>query len=257
MTMNMIEVSVDHSAICDGDLGEIYQSMNTKQALLLPTGKNAFKRITKFALCRDFLVDSYTYAKAKQNFYIYGFSFNGETEPLEWERALILQQFPTESIKATFLSHLAWIHKIEQTNHFPKTTIYTTANSKELVIEGSKQWLKNCLAFSLYSLLLRVLCYKTKTDEWLTEISKQDSSDGAYVASIARETWNQILGDLSLIDTPTFCGFTPTPHNMHTVHHNSGFVSVFGYHSEMSVASVKKNKHWHLMKTRGFKLYTK
>ena len=71
-------------------LSEIYQSMITKQALLRKISNTEYERITPFVLCRDFLVDVYTFSKAKRDFSIYGMSFNGATESQDYNNIYIL-----------------------------------------------------------------------------------------------------------------------------------------------------------------------
>lgn len=228
-----------------------------QMALLKPDGAN-FERITPPVLCRDFLCDVFTFSKAKQDFGIYGMSFKGSKESPYYEAVFLQVWFPNKEAEGNFLEHLPLLHEIEARNGLPRTTIQTTI-SGEFVISGSGGWLQNCLRFSLYTFLLRTMCYPFKTSEnWIVDFGNSSAtSDGRYAKSIAPDAWTKVLTDLNTISTPDFCGFEVNQENLHMIHHNSGFISVFGLHSEISLASVKKNKHWTLMKERGFTLATK
>ena len=87
-------------------LAEIYQSMRTKQALAIPTNKDTFERITPYVLCRDFLVDVYTFSEAKKAFQIYGMEFDGTKHSPSWDGVYLLQQFPDAATKQHFLKQI-------------------------------------------------------------------------------------------------------------------------------------------------------
>lgn len=239
-------------------LAQRSQSMTLQLALLRPDGKN-YERITPLVLCRDFLCDVFTFSKAKQDFGIYGMSFKGKTDAPYYKNVLLQAQFPNEQAEKSFREHLPLLHALEKHNNHELTEVFKT-DAGETVVMGSPFWLENCLKFSLYTFLLRVMCYdfSPKDTNWIAEFGKaSNTSDGRYAKSVATDSWEKILKDLHSLDTDEFCGFEVDPKNISTIHHNSGFISVFGSHTEINTASVKKNKHWALMKERGFTLSTK
>ena len=236
-------------------LGEIYQSMKTKQALVIPEWKNTFERITPYVLCRDFLVDVYTFSEAKKAFEIYGMQFDGKNNSPAWDGVYMLQQFPESAIMQRFLKHLPHLHALERENHIPLTKV-EEISEKECLLFGHSAWLRNCLHLSLYSLLLRSLSYDVKlSDECWKELSQLKTTDGAYFKSVAPESWVKIFDNLALLNSPYFCGLSPKNHSDYAVHHNSGFISVLGKHSEQDQSSVRKNKHWILLRQRGLTTY--
>lgn len=241
-------------------LAEIYQSMTLKLAILRPNGDNSFERITPFVLCRDFLTDVYTFSKANLDFGIYGMHFKGSKEKPDYNNILLLAKFPNTDTKTTFLGNLSKLHTIEgsRKNQITLTTPIELSES-ELIIFADGAWLRNCLTFSLYTYLLRALCYvQSNVDDWIVEFgNKNQATDAAYAKSVHPSTWQRIFTDLSSIDTPDFCGFEVALSNLHKIHSNSGFISVFGSHREINREAVKQNTHWALMKERGFELNTK
>lgn len=243
-------------------MSEIYQSMGVRQALLRKTGEHSYERISNYVKCRDFLVDSYTYAKAEKDFNIYGYQFSGSKIQPDWTGTYLALKFPSATERLEFLKNIGYIHAIEHANGWPQTVLKDVEKSLEMVVEGDIKWIKNCLTFSLYSFLLRVACYKdfSKTGEptvgeWLIQFGKEKFSDSKYVASVDWKTWDRVLGDLDILSTPTWCGFDPRNSPTSTIHHNSGFISVFGSHSEISYACVRRNTHWQLMRERGLEMH--
>jgi hypothetical protein len=259
--MHKVTLTIHPSVIGPAYLAEIGQSQSTKQALVKKKNDGNYERISAFVKCRDFLVDSYSYSKDNLKFGIYGFHFDGTKLQPDWDQACLAHFFSDDKAKNAFLSNIGYIHSIEHANGWPETTVYEAENNI-LVTEGNKAWLANSLTFSLYSFLLRVACYPDFSKDqnvgtWLIEFGKQQFSDSKYVASISTKTWDRALGNLRLLATPTFCGFDPKKDPVGNIHHNSGFISVFGSHSEISYGTVKKNAHWQLMKERGFELHPK
>jgi hypothetical protein len=227
-------------------LGEIYQTMQQKQALCVPISDTEYERITPFVLCRDFLVDVYTFLPLKQKWNVYGMTFDGETYIPSHEAVYVLLQFANTKDRARFEEHLDLLHSLEKKNSIPQTRIQHVDDLQILVI-GHKKWLRSCLLLSLYTFMLRAWCYKfTATpDTWPAALSDlQNSNEGRYAKSVDPSTWKAVLKDLDLLVMPTFCGFNVQTTDRLTVHHNSGFFSVFGKHSEQSPPSVKENSHW-------------
>ena len=241
------------------DLAEIYQSMTVKQALLRGSG-GVYERITPYVLCRDFLVDVYSFSNAKKDFNIYGMAFNGSKEQPEYHHLPILLRFPSKQTKEIFLNHIPLLYDLEDHNRWGWTDLYQV-NDLEIVAEGSAEWLSSCLLVSLYTFLLRALCYDfeiTSDDQhWILAFGKLKGTDPRYAGSIADSTWKMIFNDLSILRTTDFCGFDVTTEATRTVHHNSGFISVFGYHSELSQSAVRKNAHWQHMQKQGIATYIK
>ena len=167
-------------------------------------------------------------------------------------------RFPTMKAQDTFIENLSLLHDLEKHNKITPAEVFSYKD-KELVIIGNKKWLMSCLSFSLYSLLLRILCYagkSQKNQDWLFKFATQDNQDARYIASIHPETLSTILNDLAILKTNQWCGLDPIQFKTAEVHHNSGLISVCGYHGEISKQMVKKNLHWQHFKEMGLKLAT-
>ena len=242
------------------NLDEIYQSMTMKQALLKRKSGTEYERITPYVLCRDFLVDVYTFSKAKRDFGIYGMAFEGSKYQPDQDGLPVLLRFPSKKTKNSFLEHLPILFELERMNCILRSEILE-ADELELVAAGEPKWIASCLMVSLYTFLLRALCYdfhsNTADWKWILEFQKLKGTDPTYAASISACTWERILTNLTLLRTDDFCGFNSKTDETSVIHHNSGFISVFGYHSELSQSSVRKNAHWQVMQKQGIATYTK
>ncbi len=241
----MTSVKVSPNVVENG-LGEIYQSMSTKMALLTRQSPLEFTRITPFVQCRDFLVDVYTFIRAGKTEFsegdIYGMTLPKDS-PAE-DGAYLQLIFPSPAAQACFEKQLPFLHAIEKANNYKVTELLLGG-----VLVGDKQWLTNCLSWSLYTSLVRCLCYDFgEEQDWIKAMATKHkgSTDGKLVASVAGEVWINVLCDLALLTAEDY-----------VIHHNSGFYSVFGTHRELSKKEIKNNKHWKHFKELGWPLHTK
>jgi hypothetical protein len=248
-----------HHMVNDGALGQIYQAMACKQALLLPT-EEGFTRITPLVLCRDFLVDCYTFDEVDRKFEIYG--MGKPAEKPSRDGVFLLLTPPNKAAKDNLLANISFIHNVEIINGFKLTQIDEVEGDDSLVISGDKKWLMSCLSLSLYSSLLRVACYELG-DNWIKTMREQykekknKATDAMLVASVSDATWGRILSDLSVLDMETFTGFDAKKTDEYIIHHNQGFYSVFGNHRELYVKEIVKNLHWQHFSKEGYDLHTK
>jgi hypothetical protein len=244
-------------------LAEIGQSMSTQQAILIQgSTPDELIKTTPFVKCRDFLVDSYTCALANKPGSVWGYHFDGKKETLSWDHVRLLVKFHKPEHRQNFEKQFLWaVHQIEKQNNIPLSEVHECDMKDCLVILADKRWLENCLTFSMYCFFPRLACYNVpeskSVEAWLAKLANQKTSDGAYVKSIAMSTWTKLVRNLDLLKQDSFCGLDPVKDGIHAVHHNSGFISVLGSHSEMSKSTVMKNSHWQTMTTRDVELYTK
>ena len=238
-------------------LSEIYQSMQVRQALLHKISDTEYERITPFVLCRDFLTDVYTFSQDKQDFSIYGMSFKGSIQSPDWDKVYILLRFPNKEARENLYQHSTILFYIENKNNiYPYTEIQDISELESLVV-GPKEWIKSCLTISLYTFLLRAFCneFIASSSNWWLIFKDKQGNDANYINSIDPQTWKTILNNLSILYTDDFCGFSSSTDdkNLHRIHSNSGFISIFGRHSEISPGHVRENKHWQIMKQKGIK----
>ena len=237
-----------------GGLSEIYQSMAIKFSLLKKLSDFEYEQITPGVKCRDFIGDVYSATFQKYSFAIYGMKWDGSKNSPDLDSVNLRLQFPNAEAKSSFAENLKFLHEIEDKNGIPRTKYIDNGNEKGAagksadqfngVIFGDKAWLQNVLHISLYTFILRVFCYKISSNDWVAEISKQSTSDASYVKSIKKEVWEKVLNNLTLIQTKDFCGLSFSTDGTSSCHHNSGWISVAGKHSEMNYSTVKKNTHY-------------
>lgn len=236
-------------------LAEIPQSIRLRFSICERNGNEVEELITP-CVCRDFLSDVILSSRIGNKFSIYGMTWDG-SRSIPMDKPRFTLHFPDEATRKNFEKNLKFVHQIE-TNNKIELTSYTHVENNVSYIEGAAEWLNfSALSYSLYTLLLRIICYPIKTEDWITEIGNGSYSDSKYIKSFDRDTLCAILSDLSILNMSEWCGLSYKDHGVSSVHHNSGIVSVCSYHSEISENMVRKNTHYSILKEKGFKLYIK
>lgn len=238
-------------------LGEISQSMAIRFAILSGSNTDGFTQLTPTVKCRDFLCDVYSSALQKFSFSIYGMSWDGANNPISFDQLSLLLLFPSETAKKAFFANINKLHGIEEHNSFNPTAVYESeqisgASNLEVIVDADPRWLMSVLSFSLYTLLLRIMCYDLpESGDWIGHFAGLSHSDSRYINSWPRESLDKILNNLSLLKMESWNGLTYAEHKTGGVHHNSGIVSVFSSHSEINQSTVRQNKHWQHFQSLG------
>lgn len=236
-------------------LAQIGQSMQLRMAVLKRVPDQAtttYEQITPHFLCRDFAGDVYTASYQKHNFSIYGLSWDGTKESPDMDFLNLNLLFPSKAVKEVFLKNIRFLHEIEDRNNIPRTQYFDNGDANGIII-ADKRWLNNVLHVSLYTFIVRALCYTITKADWIKDIADGSSSDSAYMKSIPRDLLDKVLGDLKLLETKEFCALQ-LKDGVGLVHHSAGFISTFGRHTEINYGVVKVNPHYLELKERlGFK----
>ena len=209
------------------------------------------------ATCRDFICDAYNLTLNKQSASIYGFSWNGEKDSPSWDAVYLLLKFPSKDYREALKHNLPILFAIEKANGIPESAITFLDDSDQAVLVGDKRWLKNMLHLSLYSFFVRVLAYVPIKDQanWQKEVRTNPKIEDSRLFKFLDEvTLTKVFDDLHILNTEEWCGYSKDI-DTYSIHHNSGFISIFGSHPEINQSLVKTNKHFKLMKERGLKLY--
>lgn len=227
-------------------------------ALLKQTEPDEFEQLMPLVRCKDFICDVYWSSLGKIDISFYGMKWQGKKDKPDWEQVNLLVNFPNKEMCVYFTENLKYIWEIEEANDIPSTTLLVV-DELNVILLGNKKWLTNLVYLSLYVFLIRLMGVdKIISDNWIEEIQKKkETIDGKFLSTISKEVLERIFSDLSLLESEKWCGFEIKPETIYTIHHNSGFVSVFGYHDEMSPIKVKENFHWQEAHKRGLELYTK
>ena len=226
-------------------------------ALLKQEGPEKFEQLMPLVRCKDFICDVYWSSFGKTDINFYGMKWNGKKDSPDWEQVNLLVNFPNKEMQNFFMENLQHLWEIEGANGIPLTQVFTV-DECNVVLLGNKKWLSNLLYLSLYVFLIRLMGVKPiATEDWIGELQEQTGTiDGKFLSTISKETLRKVFSELDLLASDKWCGFEIEEKTKYTIHHNSGFVSIFGFHDEMNPNNVKTNFHWQEAKQKGLELYT-
>ena len=222
----------------DDILAEIGQTLETRFAFLTKDKDGNYTNAHPFVKCRDFLGDALAAQTEKTTKSIYGFTFKGNEQSFLDDKMRLVIKYPTEQIAENTVKNVSKIHNIETiVGKIAKTKITVVPDdTKLLIIEGSKFWLKSIFLVSLYTYLIKCLGYKlTKLSNIFEDILEIGTSCGNEYdyAKDTHPTITLLLPKLRKIhkDLPNVSGWKNGT-VITIIHNNSGFVS-----------TIKWNKH--------------
>lgn len=203
-------------------------------------GKKVFQKLHPAVLCRDYFGDAIYSEQEKKNTSIFGFSW-GPLHPervLDRDKTRLAFQSASETDFKNFKENLGILNKIEKDNGLEKTKFTEAEDEKDyqILIEGDTKWMSSIFLISLYTFLLKCMCYEIENKaDWLDCICKKGTKESEYARVGKKRGLIPILKNLSRF------GFDETSKaypvhgrktgdvNISTVHNASGWFTTLSW----------------------------
>lgn len=206
-------------------LNEIHQDMNLRFAIL----DRNYQQLNLPAKCRDFLGD-FIWSRITGNpVKIYGMQYSFKETPYDIETTRFSLSFPNDVSFINFKENFHIFTEMEREYSIPESKLLTCTVKKMLVIESDKVWQSACWKLSLYTFLLRLLCYK--------EGEALGSPDYSYNSTLTKSRKHNLM--TNIFNEEDDC--LPDLHNNHNY---TGFISV--------INGTGPNKVYHLADTPNY-----
>lgn len=143
------------------------QDLDVEFCFAKPLENGDYEGVSYFSVCRDFLGDTVCADAFKNESSIYGFTHNGETHPLYQTKTILGMRFPNQSIRNQFYVNIQrykkWIGALANTS---RKTINVSFPDDDLtaVVEADKMWQQTTVGISLFSFILKGLCWDFEED---------------------------------------------------------------------------------------------
>jgi len=202
-------------------LNEVYQSVDLKFSFLTITDKGDYQEMNPPCKCRDYLHDIINSTIHKVPFAIYGMEFDGSKTPIDLDVTRFYLRFSNLAQKIYFLANLPFLHQIEQKGGFGESSVIDV-DKVSLIITGDKSWMNNTVLISLYSFLLRLMCYPKPLAP-----TGEGNKDLGYLNKLREEKYfDQVLENVSLLKTTNFSGWSGM--YVQHLHDYSGILTFLG-----------------------------
>ena len=220
-------------------LSEIEQSLPLRFSFAHWDEKDEVEQLHDWVRCRDFLGDVLWANKYKNEVSIYKFKFNPKETKINPDRLEMLIKF-VKGTKNNFKNQIHLLNTIEEKNGFAPTCFYEIDQSHRLIV-ADKIWQSSVFMISLYTYLLKCICYTLKEEGNIFSGFTLHTTEGGYYSRI-NPAIHQILPHLQQIANKIkyVTGFpheTELNNISYEIHNNCGFVNVIQYHKEI------KNNH--------------
>lgn len=192
---------------------EIFQSIDAKIAFV----NKKYEQMSLGVKCRDFLGDCIWSQKTGKIASIYGFSYSYKKTPYDLTKTCLSIKTPNDKEYNSILNNIGVLNSLEKEYGIKQTKILLTQEKNTLVLEGDKLWQSNVWKISLYSFLLKLLCYD------LTHglvASKYSSPEDSYAKTLfEKDNLHLLMSNLHMMDEVVH-------KEIGMAHNYSGFISV-------------------------------
>lgn len=149
--------------------------------------KNVFQKLHHMAICRDYFGDAIYSEQSGREISIFGFHWGPKYPDLKLDRDKTRFCFKgsDEDDLGNLEKNLSILNKIEKKNGLVPTTFLEGEKEKgwEIIIEGDSKWMSSIFLISLYTYLLKCMCYEIKDKgKWVDCIIAHKTKESNYVS---------------------------------------------------------------------------
>lgn len=140
-------------------LAEVFQSVDIKFCLL-DYKDGEYHQVHTPCKCRDFLADCVDNKIYGTDINVWGFRYDFKSLPYCTESTLVSLTFPSVRTKNYFIKNLPTLNILLQY----KIHYIPTQDSKTIIVDSDPVWLSDTWKISLFTMLLKLLSYKSVND---------------------------------------------------------------------------------------------
>lgn len=208
------------------EYSEIYQSVDIKYSFVNKVEDNTYKELFAPVKCRDFLGDALYATEQKKEFRIFGFYFDGTQQTVDTEKTRLLISNISPEFRANLQKNWRILSEVEDYHNLEATRIID-CDQDTLLLEASSAWKRTMYLISLYTYLIRVICYEYKDiANWREELYKWNHNESRYMRDCTIPRFVRFVKEIFNIceDYKGVSGFNKEDN--YIIHNYSGFVSV-------------------------------
>lgn len=235
--MNFVETKYNQA------YAEIGQSLDIKFSFVKRKDTGTYTNMFNPVKCRDFLGDCLDAIQHQKVNSIYGFTFDGKKNKIYKAKTFLSLHFPNTETKETFLKQ-SWMLRT-YTYHIGFVRVSNIPDTNIVLVEASKFWQSSIAAMSLFTFIIKCLCYKLDIvgknlfdvirgievdyKNWDGTIIQVKTTEAQHIKNIDTDKIVFFLKNIKKLtkDLPNVSGYD-SPKTISTVHNNSGFISILG-----------------------------
>lgn len=220
------------------DLSEIGQSGTLRFAFATIEDGDVIRAQTLFVKCRDFLTDTVVgSAGGYQTPRIYGFTYDGENDPLDSDKTRLVLRLSTAKEQLALVTNKGKLNNMFVNAGVERTTVQeiepegatSAMSAKYYLVEGDVRWSKHPLSISFYTLLLRVITSQVIPNDislvqFMKEVSYHSYNDWSYLKSFWKvfDHPNDFIKKMDLFDLRDVHDSVRAEDEMDHVHNHGG-----------------------------------
>ena len=257
----MIKTFIENTNIDYNKLDQVAQYISNFYSFVLKdNAKDIVTNAHHFVKCRDFINDIFFYSTyIKKNIKsIYGLNYSIKDQEIDWKNPQLLIKFTNQEHLDLFIKNINYLYSFETFYEIAFTVVEETTDKQIILLTFSSFWLKNTITLSLYTYILRCLCYQLKGNFWefilKFKIKKLDWNNKSYqalnpegdlICEIEKKKLFFLIQNLPEIDLNLKdLDYHIKNDNKYIIHDSLGFVCQTTYHiNETNYPNIEKNNN--------------
>lgn len=257
----MIKTFIANTNIECDKLDQVEQYISNLYSFVLKdNAKDIVTNAHHFVKCRDFLNDIFFYSTyiKKDIKSIYGLNYSIKDQEIDWKNPQLLLKFTNQEHLDLFIKNINYLYSFETFYEIAFTVVEETTDKQIILLTFSSFWLKNTITLSLYTYILRCLCYPIKGNFWkfilnfrVKKLSWDNTPyqilnpEGYLIYEIEKKKLFFLIQNLPEIDLNfKDLDYHIKNDNAYIIHDSLGFVCQTTYHiDETNYPNIKKNNN--------------
>ena len=257
----MIKTFIANTNIECNKLDQVQQYISNLYSFVLKdNAKDIVTNAHHFVKCRDFLNDIFFYSTyiKKDIKSIYGLNYSIKDQEIDWKNPQLLLKFTNQEHLDLFIKNINYLYSFETFYEIAFTVVEETTNKQIILLTFSSFWLKNTITLSLYTYILRCLCYplegnfwefilnfKIKKLDWNNKSYQILNPEGDLICEIEKNNLFFLIQNLPEINVNLEnLDYYIKNEYIYTIHDSLGFVCQIRYHiNKTNYPNIEKNNN--------------
>lgn len=214
-------------------LQEIFQVTDIKFSFIVQKKEDEFDQITTPMKCREYFNEFLMKNHHPKEFYFkstHGFEYNWAEHPWDTQTTYLSMNFPNEELMNKFLDNLPFLHKVEELNKIPLTTVKPTNKKNTIIVLGDAFWNSKCILMNIYSWILK-LCSIGANELSQKELRKAwgQAKEVEYLENLTNTSFNNLIAhlrDIYNVTTKYVDGTNKINPDNYVIHNSRGIMHI-------------------------------
>lgn len=224
---------------------QIFQEVSIKMAFVKKVSDDLLEQMFYQCDCRDFLSDVLINEEQKVKPRIYNFNYDGTTSQIDRDKLRLVLYPQDKEIGENIITHLGFLHEIEQKNELTKSEFMYIDNECIYVV-ADPFWLSSTFSLNFFTYMIKCLGHNLKGSDWIKKLPRKETNEGNYMDKM-QDNFLVVMDNLKEILSfkDTVHGYT-IPMGSVDLHDNCGIYTLCKEDAK-NIGYITSNKYYQML----------